>query len=199
MASNPAVKSGFAVWFTGLPSAGKTVMAEKMCQIMTEQGITIVHFDSDELRRVLTPRPLYTDEERDWFYSVMVYLAEHLTESGVNVAISATAPRRYYRATARLHIEKFAEVFVDCPEALCRARDPKGLWKKAESGEIKNLPGSGVPYEKPSSPEIHIETAHTSVSSGACRVLKGLEGLGFLEKTFGKGKARSSDGKIIFL
>lgn len=199
MAADPAEKSGFAVWFTGLPASGKTSIAEKMCQILTEQGVTVVLFDSDELRKVLTPRPRYTDEERDWFYSIVIYLAEHLTESGVNVAISATAPRRYYRATARLHIEKFAEVFVDCPESLCRARDPKGLWKRADSGEIKTLPGTGVPYEKPSLPEIRIETAHTSVSSGAYRVLKGLEGLGFLNKGFGKGKARSSDGKVIFL
>ncbi len=199
MVVNPAAKSGFAVWFTGLPASGKTSIAEKMCQILSEQGITIVLFDSDELRKVLTPRPRYTDDERDWFYSVMVYLAEHLTESGVNVAISATAPRRYYRATARLHIEKFAEVYVDCPEALCRARDPKGLWKKADSGEIKTLPGSGIAYEKPSLPEIRIDSAHTNISSGACRVLKGLERLGFLDKGFGKGKARSLDGKVIFL
>jgi adenylylsulfate kinase len=199
MVVNPAAKSDFAVWFTGLPASGKTSIAQKMCQILAEQGITIVHFDSDELRKVLTPNPRYTDEERDWFYSVMVYLAEHLTESGVNVAISATAPRRYYRATARLHIEKFAEVYIDCPESLCRARDPKGLWKRADRGEIKALPGSGVPYEKPSLPEIRVETAHTTVSSGAFRVLKGLEGLGFLDKGFARGKARSSDGKVIFL
>ena len=196
---NPATKSGFAVWFTGLPSSGKTVMAEKMCGILSERGVTVVLFDSDELRRVLTPRPVYTDEERDWFYGVVVYLAEHLTESGVNVVISATAPRRYYRATARLHIEKFAEVFVDCPEALCRARDPKGLWKKADRGEIRSLPGAGIPYEKPSSPEVHIDTAHTSVTDAARRVLSGLAALGFIDKGHDKVKRRSVDGKIIFL
>ncbi|HBL23506.1 MAG TPA: adenylyl-sulfate kinase [Deltaproteobacteria bacterium] len=196
---NPAAKSGFAVWFTGLPSSGKSVMAEKMCGILSERGVTVVLFDSDELRRVLTPRPVYTDEERDWFYGVVVYLAEHLTESGVNVVISATAPRRYYRATARLHIEKFAEVFVDCPEALCRARDPKGLWKKADRGEIRSLPGAGIPYEKPSSPEVRIDTARTSVTDGARRVLSGLEALGFIDKGHDKVKRRSVDGKIIFL
>jgi adenylylsulfate kinase len=196
---NPAAKSGFAVWFTGLPSSGKTVMAEKMCEMLSERGVTVVLFDSDELRRVLTPRPVYTDEERDWFYGVVVYLAEHLTESGVNVVISATAPRRFYRATARLHIEKFAEVFVDCPEALCRARDPKGLWKKADSGEIRSLPGAGIPYEKPSSPEVRIDSAHTSVTDGARRVLSGLEALGFVGKGHDKVKRRSVDGKIIFL
>jgi adenylylsulfate kinase len=195
----PAAKSGFAVWFTGLPSSGKTVMAEKMCEILSERGVTAVLFDSDELRRVLTPRPVYTDEERDWFYGVVVYLAEHLTESGVNVVIAATAPRRYYRATARLHIEKFAEVFVDCSEALCRARDPKGLWKKADSGEIRSLPGAGIPYEKPSSPEVRIDTAHTSVTDGARRVLSALETLGFVDKGHDKVKRRSVDGKIIFL
>jgi len=196
---NPAVKSGFAVWFTGLPSSGKTVMAEKLCGILSERGVTVVLFDSDELRRVLTPRPVYTDDERDWFYGVVVYLAEHLTESGVNVVISATAPRRYYRATARLHIEKFAEVFVDCPEALCRERDPKGLWRKADRGEIRSLPGAGIPYERPSSPEVLIDTAHTSVTDGARRVLRGLEALGFVDKGHDKVRKHSVDGKIIFL
>ncbi len=195
----PATGSGFAVWFTGLPSSGKTVMAEKLCEILVERGIEAVLFDSDDLRRILTPRPVYTEEERDWFYGVIVYLAEHLTESGVNVIISATAPRRYYRASARLHIEKFAEVFVDCPETLCRSRDPKGLWKRAECGEIKSLPGAGIPYEEPSLPEIRIATARTSISEGAHRVLDGLDSLGFLERRHDKAKSRSSDGKIIFL
>ena len=179
MAEKPA-RSGFAVWFTGLPASGKTSIAEETCRILSERGITIVLFDSDDLRRVLTPRPQYTDEERDWFYGVIVYLAEHLTKRGVNVAISATAPRQFYRAAARLHIEKFAEVYVDCPEEVLRARDPKGLWKKADTGEIRTLPGSGIPYEKPSLPEIHIDSGHTTVSANASNVLKGLEGLGFL-------------------
>ena len=179
MTVRPA-QSGFAVWFTGLPASGKTSIAEETCRMLSERGITVVLFDSDDLRRVLTPQPHYTDEERDWFYGVIAYLAEHLTESGVNVAISATAPRLSYRAAARLHIEKFAEVYVDCPEAVCRARDPKGLWKKADSGEIRTLPGPGIPYEKPALPEIHIDSAHTTICGGARQVIKGLEGLGFL-------------------
>ena len=199
MVTCPAAGSGFAVWFTGLPSSGKTVMAEKLCEMLAEQGIEAVLFDSDDLRRVLTPRPVYTEEERDWFYEVIVYLAEHLTESGVNVIISATAPRRYYRASARLHIEKFAEVFVDCPETLCRLRDTKGLWKRADTGEIRTLPGAGILYEEPSLPEIRIAAARTSIVDGAHRVLDGLDSLGFLEKRQDKARSRSSDGKIIFL
>jgi adenylylsulfate kinase-like enzyme len=142
---------------------------------------------------------LYTDEERDWFYGVLVYLAEHLTESGVNVAICATAPRRYYRATARLHIERFAEVFVDCPEAICRSRDPKGLWKKADRGEIRNLPGAGVCYEKPSLPEIHVETGRSAVADEACAVLRGLEVLGFIDRVHRGVRKRSFDRKVIYL
>jgi adenylylsulfate kinase len=199
MVIESAARSGFALWFTGLPSSGKTTVAERTCKMLSEQGVTAALLNSARLRRVLTPRPLYTDEERDWFYGVLVYLAEHLTESGVNVAICATAPRRYYRATARLHIEKFAEVFVDCPEAVCRLRDPKGLWKKADSGEIRNLPGAGVLYEKPTQPEIHIETARSSVADGACEVLRGLEVLGFIDRAHRRARKRSSDGKVIFL
>ncbi len=195
----PSVRPGFAVWFTGLPSSGKTVTAEKTCEMLSERGVPVVFFDSKELRKMLTPRPVYTDQERDLFYSVVIYLVECITESGVNVAISATAPRRYYRATARLHIEKFAEVFVDCPEALCRARDPKGLWKRADRGEIRKLPGAGVPYERPSLPEIHVQTARASVTEAACRVVDGLEMLGFIDGRRKAGKRRSLDGKVIFL
>lgn len=192
-------RSGFAVWFTGLPSSGKTVTAEKTCELLYERNVPMVFFDSEELRRMLIPRPVYTDEERDLFYSVVVYLVECITERGVNVAISATTPRRYYRATARLHIEKFAEVFVDCPEALCRARDRKGLWKRADRGDIRNLPGAGVAYERPSLPEIRVETAHVSVTEAACRVVDGLEALGFIDRRRKAGKRRSLDGKVIFL
>lgn len=199
MVIESAAQPGFALWFTGLPSSGKTTVAERTCGMLSERGVTAAVLNSARLRKVLTPRPLYTDEERDWFYGVLVYLAEHLTESGVNVVICATAPRRYYRATARLHIEKFAEVFVDCPESVCRSRDPKGLWRKADRGEIRNLPGAGVLYEKPTLPEIHIQTARSSVADGACEILRGLEVLGFIDRARRGARRRSSDGKVIFL
>lgn len=180
-----SVEPGFAIWFTGLPSSGKTAVSRKVCELLAAMGTKIVLYDSDDLRSFLTPAPVYTDEERDWFYGVIVHLAGRLAESGVNVAVSATAHRRFYRANARLHIERFIEVYLDCPEDICRARDPKGLWKKSDSGEIKELPGAGIPYEAPLFPDVHIDAGNVSIYDAAYQVLNELVKHSFLKKKHG--------------
>lgn len=165
---------GFAVWFTGLPASGKTTLARAVQQRLSERGYIVELLDSDELRRQLTPEPTYTPAERDWFYDTIVFLADLLTRSGVNVLIAATGPRRAYRDAARARLPRFAEVYVDCPPQICRERDPKGLWQQAAQGEIERLPGAGAPYEPPPSPEIHVPTASLSASEAADRVLRQL-------------------------
>ncbi len=195
----PSYEPGFAIWFTGLPSSGKTVISQRVCEILAHMGKTIVLYDSDDLRAFLTPAPVYTDEERDWFYGVIVHLAGHLAESGVNVAVSATAQRRHYRANARLRIERFIEVYLDCPEEICRARDPKGLWKRSDSGEIKSLPGAGAPYEAPLLSEVRIDAGSVPIDGAAYQVLDKLEELGFIEKGCDRGNDDRSKGKTVSL
>ncbi|MBU1206281.1 MAG: adenylyl-sulfate kinase [Proteobacteria bacterium] len=166
---------GFAVWLTGLPSSGKTTVANALSLLLSERGISVQILDSDDLRRRLTPHPTYSHEERDWFYDMVVFLAELLTENGVNVLISATAPRRAYRDEARTRIKRFAEVYVTCPEEVCRKRDSKGLWEQADRGEITALPGAGVPYEPPDAPEVKVDTAHLSIEDAVHQILNDLE------------------------
>jgi adenylylsulfate kinase len=165
---------GFAIWLTGLPSSGKTVIAKKMSLLLSKRDISTQILDSDELRQKLTPRPTYSPEERDWFYEIVTFLAELLTENGVNVLIAATAPHRVYRNAARSRISRFAEVYVDCPEEVCRKRDPKGLWDQANKGKIATLPGVGVLYEPPVSPEVHVDTANFSIEEAAQQTLNEL-------------------------
>ena len=172
---------GFAIWLTGLPSSGKTTLANALSLLLSERGISVQILDSDDLRGRLTPRPTYSPEERDWFYDVVVFLAELLTENGINVLISATGPRRAYRDEARKRIKRFAEVYVDCPEAECRKRDPKGLWEQADKDEITALPGAGVTYEPPDSPEVKVNTAQLSIEKAAHHVLNHLEEQGFFQ------------------
>ena len=88
---------GFVLWFTGRPAAGKTTLARAVQQALTARQIHTVLLDSDELRKLLTPQPTYSDAERDWFYSVVAGLAAWLARSGINVLIAATANRRAYR------------------------------------------------------------------------------------------------------
>ena len=173
-------RPGFALWLTGLPSSGKTSLAQALSRLLHERGITVQILDSDELRHRLTPKPTYSLEERDWFYDIIAFLAELLTVNGVNVLIAATAPRRAYRQAARERIDRFAEVYVECPPEVCRARDPKGLWERADRGEIATLPGRGTPYEAPDAPEVRVDTARFSAEEAAHCVQRQLDRAGFL-------------------
>lgn len=156
-----------AVWFTGLPSSGKSTIAKKTAEILRAVGQPVVVLDSDELRRELTPDPTYTKKERDWFYGVLAFMAELLTNSGVTTLIAATAPRREYRDNARKRIGLFCEVFVKCSVNECRRRDPKGLWAKEKQSKISNLPGAGAPYEQPLEPELVVNTEQQSPEKSA--------------------------------
>jgi adenylylsulfate kinase len=176
----PGTDVGFALWLTGLPSSGKTTLAHALSRLLARRGISALVLDSDDLRKRLTPNPTYSSEERDWFYGVVAYMAELLASNGVNVLIAATAPRRRYRQAARQRIARFAEVYVECPPAICRARDPKGLWQRAEDGEIAGLPGADAPYEPPESPEAQVDTACTTVEEASRQILAQLEARGFL-------------------
>jgi adenylylsulfate kinase len=174
-----AVRPGFAIWLTGLPSSGKTTLAHALSRLLAGQGIATQVLDSDELRRKLTPRPIYSPEERDWFYNAIAVLAELLTANGVSVLIAATASRRAYRQAARERIARFAEVYVECPPKVCRVRDPKGLWERADRGEIAALPGAGAPYEAPDAPEVRVDTARHTAEEAAHSIHSQLDAQGF--------------------
>jgi adenylylsulfate kinase len=173
-------RAGFAMWLTGLPSSGKTTLTHALSGLLRERGIAVQILDSDELRRRLTPNPAYSDEERDWFYDTITFLAELLTANGVNVVIAATASRQVYRQRARDRIARFAEVHVVCSPEVCRTRDPKGLWERTDRGEITNLPGSGAAYEAPCAPEAAVDTDRHSPQAAAQRILRRLDRRGFL-------------------
>jgi adenylylsulfate kinase len=170
---------GFAIWLTGLPSSGKTTVAYVLRDLLAERGIAAQVLDSDELRTRLTPHPTYSPRERDWFYAMVAYVAELLTTNGVNCLIAATAARRVYREEARKRITRFAEVYVDCSPEVCQKRDPKGLWQKAQQGEVASLPGMGMPYEPPSSPDVRVDTETHSAQDAAQRIFAQLDGEGF--------------------
>ena len=174
-----AVQPGFTVWLTGLPASGKTTLARALCQRLEAQGLTAQLLDSDELRQKLTPQPTYSATERDWFYEMIVFLAELLTQNGVNVVIAATASRRAYRQAARACLPHFVEVHVTCPVTVCKARDPKRLWQKAAAGQIVTLPGVGVHYQPPLWPELSVNTAEQSVETAVDHIYH------YLQERFG--------------
>ena len=103
-----------------------------------------------------------------------------LTACGVNVLIAAPASQWAYREAARDRIARFAEVDVDCPPGICRARDPKGLWEQADRGETATSPGAGTAYEAPDAPEARVDTARHAPEETAHHVLMQLDDRGFL-------------------
>lgn len=167
----------FAVWFTGLPGSGKTAISSRAAAVLKKNGIDIKLLQLDEIRRVLTPVPKYTDEERDIVYASLAYMAKLLTECGRNVFIDATANRRKYRDAARKIMPQFAEVYVRCPVELCMEREarrkavfsPKGIYKKSARGGA-TVPGVNVPYEEPLKPEILIDSDKMKPDESARKV-----------------------------
>jgi adenylylsulfate kinase len=169
-----ATEPGFVIWFTGLPAAGKTTLARAVQQALAARQIHPVLLDSDELRKLLTPQPTYSDAERDWLYSVVAGLAVWLARSGVNVLIAATANRGAYRQAVREQIERFAEVYVTCAPATCQQRDPKGIYARARATGGDQVPGLGSSFEPPEQPEVVVDTDQLSVAEGVTLILQQL-------------------------
>ncbi len=156
---------GLALWITGLPGSGKSTAAD---------GIRKLHPDffilrMDELRKIVTPNPTYSDTERDLVYRSLVYLAMVLTELGRNVIIDATGNRRVWRDLARGLIPDFIEVYLKCTVEECSIRErmrtdtrgaPAGIYRRGERGWP--VPGVNVPYEEPLNPEIEVESTVSS-------------------------------------
>ena len=166
--------TGFAVWLTGLPASGKSTLANLLSQEIETYGMPVQVLDSDEFRQVLTPQPTYSPEERKWFYDTLAYIGKLLVQNGVNVIFAATAHRSVYRHHARQHFPRFVEVYIKCPVEICMQRDQKGLYQKAMSGEINNLPGVQQLYEVPDAPAIVVDTGENSPTVCLEKILKRL-------------------------
>ena len=176
----PTTRSGWCTWITGLPGSGKSTVAEALIGLLKKEHVQTELLSSDALRRILTPKPKYSLEERDMVYATLVYVAELLTRNGVNVVIDATGNLRRYRQTARNKIPSFIEVYLKCPLEVCKEREarrvvyhnaPKRIYKRAEDGQVLTVPGVGQPYETPSSPELTLDTTECLRKECARKVL----------------------------
>jgi adenylylsulfate kinase len=144
--------TGAVVWFTGLPSSGKSTMARTVRGILLVRGVPTCTLDSDVLRPILAPTLGYSDADRGRFYTGLAQLAAELAEQELVVLVPATAHLREYRRTARELAPRFIEVWLATPLAECRRRDAKGLY--AAAGATGDLPGVHVSYEPPEQAEV---------------------------------------------
>jgi adenylylsulfate kinase len=140
---------GPLIWFTGLPSSGKTTLARAVQKRL--DGALLL--DGDEVRAALCPTPGYTPEERDHFYRTLTHLALILCRQNATVLVAATAAERQFRDRARQAAERFIEVYVDTPQEVCEARDSKGLYARVRRGELPDFPDPAH-YQPPDKPEL---------------------------------------------
>lgn len=158
---------GCTVWFTGLSGAGKTTVAFALEEYLVARGIPAYGLDGDNIRTGLNKNLGFAPEDREENIRRVAEVGKLFADSGVVALCSFVSPYIKDREIARqLHKEvglPFFEIFVDTPLEECERRDVKGLYKKARAGIIKGFTGIDQPYEKPTSPEVVIETVKYSV------------------------------------
>ncbi len=161
----------FAIWITGLPASGKSTIVSVLKPQLEAMGLAVEVLESDEVRRVITPTPTYSESERDLFYRALAYTGQRLVAHGVTVVFDATASRRLYRDFARSVIPRFIEVSVECPLRTCMERDRKGTYLKGQRGESLTVPGLQSPYEAPINPDLRIDSTTTPSGDAARKIL----------------------------
>ncbi len=173
---------GFVLWFTGLSGAGKSTIAEIVEQKLRERGSKIEVLDGDVVRTNLSKGLGFSREDRDTNISRIAFVADLLARNEVPVITAAISPYRETRDAARELIGdgRFIEIHVSTPLEECEARDVKGLYAKARSGEIKEFTGISDPYEPPVDPEIELPTVDQTAEESADLVIEYLESQGFL-------------------
>lgn len=175
------MKSGCCLWFTGLPSSGKTTIARALATDLRAMGRNVEILDGDEIRRNLSVGAGFSKEDRIAHIGRIAYVAKLLSRNGVVAICSVISPYREMRDRARAEIPEFVEIHVKCPIEECIRRDVKGLYKKALAGEITNMTGIQDPYEEPLAPELVVPTGEESVEASVERVLARMRELGYLE------------------
>jgi len=175
-------REGFVVWFTGLPASGKTTIARKLEEELRKRGLKVEVLDGDEVRRWLSPEAGFSREDRERHLKRVAYVSHLLARNGVVVIASFVSPYRSTRDFARELIGDFVEVYVKCSLEKCIERDPKGLYRKALAGEIRDMTGIQDPYEEPLNPEVVVDSENQSPDECVKRVMAKLLELGYLRK-----------------
>ncbi|WP_256679199.1 adenylyl-sulfate kinase [Pseudomonas sp. AOB-7] len=153
------------IWLTGLSGSGKSTLSTQLEQVLHARGLHTMVLDGDIVRQGLCRDLGMSDADRSENIRRVAEVARLMVEAGLIVIVALISPFRKDRQAAReLFAEgEFLEVFVDAPLETCSARDPKGLYAKVRSGQIKNFTGVDSPYEAPEHPDVHIRSAENDV------------------------------------
>jgi len=168
------------IWLTGIPGSGKTTLALELQKFYENKGIPIEILDGDEIRKTLSKDLGLSPEDRKEHNRRVIFVAKILAKNGVTTIVPLISPYRETRANARKEIPDFIEIWVKTSVDECIKRDPKGLYKKALAGEIKNLTGLQAPYEEPQNAELILDTEKHSVEESIDLIISSVKKLGYL-------------------
>lgn len=165
---------GAVLWFTGLPSAGKSTLAHAVEQQMFAQGCRTFVLDGDNVRHGLCADLGFSAPERAENVRRIGELARLFVEAGAITLAAFISPFAADRARLRTMFARgdFLEIYCDCPVAVCEARDPKGMYRRARAGEIAGFTGVSSPYEVPEHPELTVNTAQHPLDACVAQVLE---------------------------
>jgi bifunctional enzyme CysN/CysC len=168
------------VWFTGLSGAGKSTIANILERRLHALGAHTYVLDGDNVRHGLNKDLGFTDADRVENIRRIAEVAKLMVDAGLIVLVSFISPFRLERRMARelLQPDEFIEVFVDTPLDVAEARDPKGLYKKARQGQLKNFTGIDSAYEPPERPELRIETTRLTAEQATNEIVNYLHHTG---------------------
>jgi adenylylsulfate kinase len=165
------------VWFTGLSASGKSTIAHHLEKELFERGVRSYVLDGDNVRHGINSNLGFSREDRHENLRRIAEVCKLMVDSGVVVLAAFISPYHEDRQFVREVVGKgdFVEVYVQCPVEVCEQRDPKGLYKKARAGEIKNYTGINAPYEEPRDPDIILDTTEFNVDDAVQKVLQYLD------------------------
>jgi len=168
------------IWLTGIPGSGKTTLALELVKYYQQGDLPVEILDGDEIRKTLSKDLGMSPEDRKEHNRRVIFVTQILAKNGVTTIVPLISPYRETREFARKEIPNFVEVWVKASVDECIKRDPKGLYKKALAGEIKNLTGLQSPYEEPQNAEIVLDTEKHNVKESLELIILTLKKLGYL-------------------
>ena len=171
---------GAVIWFTGLPSSGKSTIARAVYDQLLQRGCSAELLDGAEVRESLSLGLGFSREDRETNVRRIGYVAKLLSRNGVLAICAAVSPYRSTRAEVRHNTTNFIEVYVECPVEVAAARDVDGMYARARRGEIEEFTGVNAPYEEPLEPEVHIRSDLEPVPGAAWKVIRSLELIGVI-------------------
>jgi bifunctional enzyme CysN/CysC len=156
---------GAIVWLTGLPASGKSTLAVGLERALFDLGCQVFLLDGDNVRQGLSADLGFSRGDRAENIRRIGEVAALFAKAGTIIVTAFISPYRADRERIRArHAKYFHEIYLNAPVAVCEARDPKGLYKRARAGEVKDFTGISAPYEPPQAPELVIKTGIQSVA-----------------------------------